>query len=213
MDSDGGNLGRCKEQSVTKQPFTLKEAGCQNSMVGILNRVYGPPGGLWEADVAVVTLLGPRAADQTSSSYPATWKLLPGSSLSQPPDAQSCSAHKSVVEEWRREESLEHLEDNTVKPSQVWVRFFRVRSREIIRHPKTWNVTPASWVREQSEMLGSCCTDQGALDACKRGDTDLHPELGRCLEWAARRWEPNTGSSLQSLNTWPHGLWYGPLCE
>lgn len=170
---------------------------------------------MWEGDVTDVTLLGPHAADQTSSSYTGTWKLLPGSSLSQPPDAQSCSAHKSVVEGWRGEESrraLEHLEDNTVKPSQVWVRFFRIRSREIIRHLKTWNATPASRVREQSEMLGSCCSDQGVLDACKRGATNLHPELGICLEWAAR-WQPSTGSSLQSLNTWPRRLWYGLLWE
>lgn len=36
-DSDEGDLGSCKEQSVTQQPFKSKEAGCQNSVVAILN--------------------------------------------------------------------------------------------------------------------------------------------------------------------------------
>lgn len=73
--------------AVTQQSFKLKETGCQNSMVGILNtrlQIIWEAG--WKGDVTVVTLLGPCTTDQTSSSYLGILKLLPGCPLSQPPN-------------------------------------------------------------------------------------------------------------------------------
>lgn len=52
---------------------------------------------------------------------------------------------------------------------------------------------------ENVVRCSSCCSDQGELGACERGATNLHPKLGRCLERAARTYEPSMGSSLQSL--------------